>query len=78
MSRAHLTEVELPDFGMPGSMPVLPDSIYQDRMERLRKGAAERGYDRIASFTPTASTAPICPTPHRVRPQVRGLPRRGR
>ena len=50
MSRAHLTEVELPDFGMPGSMPVLPDSIYQDRMERLRKGAAERGYDRVVVY----------------------------
>ena len=50
MSGAHLTEVELPDFGMPTSMPVIPDSIYQDRMERLRKRAAERGLDRIVVY----------------------------
>ncbi|HEX2404085.1 MAG TPA: hypothetical protein VHM29_05225, partial [Acidimicrobiia bacterium] len=50
MSRAHLTEVELPDFGMPVSMPVIPDSIYQNRMERLRKRAAGRGYDRVVVY----------------------------
>jgi len=50
MSGARLAEVELPDFGMPASMPVIPESIYRDRMDRLRKRAAERGLDRIVVY----------------------------
>ncbi len=50
MSGASLTEVELPDFGMPDAMPVISDSIYQDRMERLRVRAAERGFDRVVVY----------------------------
>jgi hypothetical protein len=50
MSGARLTEVELPDFGMPAAMPVIADSIYQDRMERLRKRAAERGFERVVVY----------------------------
>ena len=50
MSGARLTEVELPDFGMPAAMPVISDSIYQDRMERLRVRAAERGFERVVVY----------------------------
>jgi hypothetical protein len=50
MSGARLADVELPDFGMPASMPVIPESIYRDRMDRLRKRAAERGLDRIVVY----------------------------
>ena len=50
MTGARLTEVDLPDFGMPASMPVIPDVVYQDRMERFRKLAAERGFDRIVVY----------------------------
>ena len=50
MTGARLTEVELPDFGMPALMPVIPDVVYQDRMERFRKRAAERGYDRVVVY----------------------------
>ena len=46
MSEARLTEVELPDFGNPAKMPAIPDPIYQDRMERLRK-RRERGLDQV-------------------------------
>ena len=51
MSGARLTEVELPDFGMPAAMPVISDSIYQDRMERLRVRAAERGFERVVVYS---------------------------
>ena len=50
MSEARLTEVELPDFGNPGSMPVIPDPIYQDRMERSAQGRRGAGYDRIVVY----------------------------
>ena len=45
--RARLAEVALPDFGMPVTEPLLPASIYADRLERLRAGMEERGYDHI-------------------------------
>ena len=45
--RARLVDVALPDFGMPVTEPLLPVSIYADRMERLRARMDERGYDHI-------------------------------
>jgi hypothetical protein len=50
MSRARLTEVELPDFGVPTSMPVIPDEIYVARMDRLRRRMAARGLDRLVVY----------------------------
>jgi len=50
MTGARLTEVELPDFGLPASMPLIPDLVYQDRMERFLERAAERGLDRIVVY----------------------------
>jgi hypothetical protein len=46
-SRVRLTEVELPDFGMPATEPLPPASIYADRLERLRERMEIRGYDHL-------------------------------
>jgi hypothetical protein len=45
--RARLVEVALPDFGMPATEPLLPASIYAERIERLRAAMEDRGYDHI-------------------------------
>src|SRR5947207_5864770 len=47
---ARLATIELPDFGMPESTPYLPKAIYEDRIERLRARAAERGYSRLVVY----------------------------
>ena len=45
MARAILREIELPDFGMPKKMPMIPDAIYGERLGRFRDRLAARGYD---------------------------------
>lgn len=45
--RARLATIALPDFGMPDCEPVLPASIYTDRLERLRAAMERHGYDRL-------------------------------
>ncbi len=45
--RARLDEVALPDFGMPATEPLLPASLYAERIGRLRAAMDERGYDHI-------------------------------
>src|SRR5688500_13381222 len=45
--RAVLADIELPDFGMPLKEPLLPQSIYVERIERLRNRMEERGYDHL-------------------------------
>jgi Xaa-Pro aminopeptidase len=47
---ANLTRVDLPEFGMPSSMPELTPDIYRARLDRLRQRAGERGYDRIVVY----------------------------
>ncbi len=47
LTRAHLADVSLPDFGMPAGEPVLPPELYAARMDRLRAGMGERGYDHL-------------------------------
>ena len=47
---AHLTEVALPDFGMPSGSPDLPPSIYAARLERLRERMDGLGYDRLVVY----------------------------
>ncbi len=47
---AKLTKVELPDFGMPDSMPQLPPALYAARLQRLRERADVRGYDRLVIY----------------------------
>ena len=46
-TQARLVDVALPDFGMPVTEPLLPPSIYADRVERLRAAMDERGYDHV-------------------------------
>jgi hypothetical protein len=50
MIHARLIEVDLPDFGMPAAMPEIPWSVYAARLDRLRKRAIERGYDRLVVY----------------------------
>ncbi|MGZ7023149.1 MAG: aminopeptidase P family N-terminal domain-containing protein [Ilumatobacteraceae bacterium] len=57
--RCRLAEVVLPDFGMPSSEPLLPASIYRDRMERLRSAMEERGYDHIVVWADREHSANI-------------------
>jgi hypothetical protein len=45
--RAALAEIALPDFGMPEHEPLLPPTIFADRVRRLRERMHERGYDHI-------------------------------
>jgi hypothetical protein len=45
--KAMLADVELPDFGMPSSEPLLPPTIYAQRMERLRERMEARRYDQL-------------------------------
>jgi hypothetical protein len=59
MSRARLATLELPDFGMPSSMPVIPDEIYQVRLDRLRGRMAERGLDRLVIYADREHSANI-------------------
>jgi hypothetical protein len=54
-----LADVALPDFGMPATEPLLPPSIYADRMERLRARMDERGYDRIVVWSDREHSANV-------------------
>ena len=47
---AKLTSVELPDFGMPESMPVLPSGLYAARLQRMRERAEASGYERLVVY----------------------------
>ncbi len=48
--KANLAKVELPDFGMPETMPVLPPALYTARLGRLRERAEAAGYDRLVIY----------------------------
>jgi hypothetical protein len=50
VSRARVATLELPEFGMPEDMPVLPASVYAARIERLRARALARRYDRLVVY----------------------------
>ena len=50
MTRARLTQIDLPDFGMPEAVPEIPPAVYADRLQRLRARAAEEGYDRLVIY----------------------------
>jgi len=45
MPRATLHEIELPDFGMPETMPTVPEALYAERLNRFRDRLAARRYD---------------------------------
>ena len=44
---ARLAEIPLPDFGMPDAEPLLPPTIFAERLARLRAAMATRGYDHL-------------------------------
>ena len=50
MTKARLTEIVLPDFGMPEVMPQIPESTYRARMDRLRDRATRHYYDRLVVY----------------------------
>ncbi len=50
MAKARLAEVRLPDFGMPDSLPTIPEAVYAARLERLRDRSQERGYDALIIY----------------------------
>jgi Xaa-Pro aminopeptidase len=50
VATARLTEVDLPDFGLPSTTPELPPELYRRRIELLRERAAVRGYDRLVVY----------------------------
>ena len=56
---AVLADVELPDFGMPATEPLLPPSIYAARLERLRDRMERRGYDRLVVWADREHSANI-------------------
>ena len=58
---ARLSEIALPDFGMPLVEPTLPPSIYVERLERLRAAMDARDTG-TSSCGATGSTAPTSPT----------------
>ena len=53
MSKPRVAEVALPDFGMPGAVPQIPDATYRDRMARLQERATDAGFDRIVVYADT-------------------------
>ena len=59
VSGARLRRVELPDFGMPSSMPVITPEVYQTRLERLRGRMTERGLDRLVVYADREHSANI-------------------
>ena len=50
MGAARLTEVDLPEFGMPDEAPEIPADVYRARLERLRARMDEQGYDAIVVY----------------------------
>lgn len=47
---AHVADVDLPDFGIPETVPVIPDDVYFQRLEELRARAERRGYDVVVVY----------------------------
>ena len=68
---AHLSEIALPDFGMPAVEPTLPPSIYIERLERLR-AAMERERIRACRRVGRSGAQRQHRLPHRVRSTIRG------
>ena len=57
--QAVLADIELPDFGMPTVEPLLPPSIFAERVERLRARMDERGYDRLVVWADREHSANV-------------------
>jgi hypothetical protein len=50
MRQPVLTQISLPDFGLPVTEPTLPRSLYQARIDRLRSAMAARGLDAVVIY----------------------------
>jgi hypothetical protein len=48
--RPRLADIDLPDFGEPDRMPVIPPETYASRIERLRERIEARGIDRLVVY----------------------------
>ena len=59
MSQARLTRVDLPEFGVPSSMPVIPMEVYEKRVDRLRGRMSERGLDSVVVYADREHSANI-------------------
>src|SRR3954451_11937432 len=44
---ARLAEIAFPDIGLPAREPLLPATIFAERLERLRSAMDARGYDHL-------------------------------
>lgn len=60
MRRARLTEIELPDFGMPETEPALSRDIYAARLDRPRGAMRSAGYDGVVIYGDREHMANIC------------------
>ena len=58
-SSAHLAEIRLPDFGMPATEPLLPASIFADRLDRLRSVMETHRYDHLVVWADREHSANI-------------------
>jgi hypothetical protein len=59
MSPARLIRVELPDFGMPTSIPTIPDGIYSSRVRTLLDRAESRGLEIVIVFADREHSANV-------------------
>jgi len=50
VSAARLAAIDLPEFGVPDRLPVLPPGLYATRLERTRERMTERGLDRLLVY----------------------------
>ncbi len=48
--RVELADIALPDFGLPGTEPVIPAATYEDRIAAARRRAADAGYDALIVY----------------------------
>lgn len=49
--RARLAELDLPEFGSPEEIPVIPEQVYRNRLTELRARADARGYDIVIVYS---------------------------
>jgi hypothetical protein len=59
MSRARLTQLDLPDFGMPVERPEITASTYRARLLMLRARGRERGFDRLVIYADREHSATV-------------------
>jgi hypothetical protein len=58
-SHARLRDIALPDFGMPLTEPLLPPSLYRDRLDRLRERMEQNGYDQLVIWADREHSANV-------------------